>query len=141
MWRSSAEHDLTPQQVIDVDRSLQEIKFQIMAGGTVHGSDAVEAAALQMIDGQTIRHMLQQGLGWELDRAEAERSTLETGMKQNALMTTRPGDIDSADYLAALKQRQTVRLQAATDEVNHARERLAAAGGVIPAAPSPAPTP
>jgi hypothetical protein len=141
MWRSAAERDLTPQQVIDLDRSLQEIKFHVMAGGTVHGSDAVEAAALQMIDGQTVRHVLQQGLGWELDRAEAERSALANGMTQNALMTTRPGDLDSADYLVALKQRQTVRLQAATDEVNHARERLAAAGGVIPAAPSPAPTP
>jgi hypothetical protein len=141
MWRSAAERDLTPEQVKDVDRSLQEIKFHLMAGGTVRGSEAVEAAALQMIDGQTVRHMLQQGLGWELDRAEAERSTLETGMKQNALMTTRPGDTDSADYLVALKERQTVRLKAATEEVDHARERLAAAGGALPPAPSPSPSP
>ncbi len=141
MWRAAAERDLTPEQVKDIDRSLQEMKFHIMAAGTARGSDAVEAATLQMIDGQTVRHVLQQGLGWELDRAEAERSTLETGMKQNALMTTRPGDVDSADYLAALKERQTARLRAATDEVNHARERLAAAGGVVPAEPSPVPSP
>jgi hypothetical protein len=141
MWRSRVERDLTPQQVIDLDRSVQEIKFHIMAGGTASGSEAVEDAARQMMDGQTVRHVLQQGLGWELDRAEAERSTLETGMKQNALMTTRPGDVDSADYLVALKERQTVRLKAATDEVNHARERLAAAGGAAGGSPSPAPSP
>jgi hypothetical protein len=93
----------------------------------------------QMINGLTVRQLLQRGLGWELDRAEAERSALETGMRQNALMTTRPGDTDSSEYLIALKERQTARLRAATDEVNRARERLAAAGGVVPAAPSPAP--
>jgi hypothetical protein len=139
MWRSGAEHDLTPQQVIDLDRSVQEIKFHIMAAGAASGGEAVDAAMRQMINGLTIRQVLQRGLGWELERAEAERSALETGMKNNALMTTRPGDTDSADYLVALKERQTARLRAATDEVNHVRERLAAAGGTIPAAPSPAP--
>jgi len=139
MWRSNVERDLTPQQVVDLDRSVQEIKFHVMAAGAASGSDAVEAAMRQMINGLTVRQLLQRGLGWELDRAEAERSALETGMMQNALMTTRPGDTDSSEYLIALKERQTARLRAATDEVNRARERLAAAGGVVPAAPSPAP--
>jgi hypothetical protein len=139
MWRSNAEHDLAPQQVIYVDRSVQEIKFHIMATGAASGTEAVDAAMRQMINGLTVRELLQKGLGWELERAEAERSALETGMKNNALMTTRPGDTDSAEYLVALKERQAARLRAATDEVNHARERLAAAGGTIPAAPSPAP--
>jgi hypothetical protein len=134
MWRSQAERDLTPQQVLDFDRSVQEIKFHIMATGSASGSDAVAAAMRALIDGQTVRHVLRQGLGWELERAEAERSALEAGMKQNALMTTRPGDADSANYLIDLRQRQTARLRAATEEVAHARERLAAAGG---AAPSP----
>jgi outer membrane murein-binding lipoprotein Lpp len=130
MWRSNVERDLTPQQVVE---------FHVMAAGAASGSDAVEAAMRQMINGLTVRQLLQRGLGWELDRAEAERSALETGMRQNALMTTRPGDTDSSEYLIALKERQTARLRAATDEVNRARERLAAAGGVVPAAPSPAP--
>jgi hypothetical protein len=139
MWRSGAEHDLAPQQVIDLDRSVQEIKFHIMAAGAASGGDAVDAAMRQIVNGLTVRQLLQKGLGWELDRAEAERNALETGMRQNALMTTRPGDTDSAEYLVALKERQTARLRAATDEVNHVRERLAAAGGVVPPAPSPAP--
>lgn len=134
MWRSQAERDLNPQQVLDFDRSVQEIKFKIMATGAASGSEAVATAMRGTIDGQTVRHVLQLGLGFELERAEAERSTLEAGMKQNALMTTRPGDNDSANYLIDLKQRQTARLRAATEEVAHARERLAAAGG---AAPSP----
>jgi phage tail protein X len=140
MWRNDAPRELTERQMADFDRAVQEIRFHVMAQGTASGSDAVQDATLQMIDRQTVRHVLQQGLGWELDRAEAERSTLEAGMKTNAQMRTRPGDTDSADYLTDLRRRQVVRLQAATDEVNRAREGLAATGMAVPPAPSPAPS-
>jgi hypothetical protein len=139
MWRAEAARQLTPSQAADFDRAVQEMRFHIMAAGTASGSRAVEEAVLQMINGQTVRHVLQQGLGWELDRAESERSTLEAGMKTNALMRTRPGDSDSANYLADLRARQVARLQAATEEVNRARESLAATGLAVPPAPSPAP--
>jgi hypothetical protein len=139
MWRNDASHDLSPEQAADFDRALQEIRFHIMAGGTVHGSRDIEDAALQMVNGQTLRHVLQQGLGWELERAEAERSRLEADMKANAQMRTRPDDTDSKDYLTDLRSRQVTRLKAATDEVNHARERLAATGAPVAPAPSPAP--
>jgi hypothetical protein len=139
MWRGDAAHDLSPDQAADLDRALQEIRFHVMAGGTVHGSRDVEDAALQMVNGQTVRHVLQQGLGWELERAEAERSTLEAGMRTNAQMRTRPDDTASQDYLTDLRSRQVARLKAATDEVNHARESLAATGAAVPPAPSPAP--
>jgi len=140
MWRGEASRQLTLRQLDDFDRALQEIRFHVMAAGTASGSKPVEEAMLRMIDGQTLRHVLQQGLGWELERAEAERSTLEAGMHTNALMRTRPGDTDSANYLADLRGRQVKRLKAATDEVNHARESLAATGMPVPASPSPAPS-
>jgi hypothetical protein len=140
MWRGDASRQLTLRQQSDLDLALQEIRFHIMATGAASGSKPVEVAMLQMIDGQTLRHVLQQGLGWELERAQAERSTLEAGMKTNALMRTRPGDTDSANYLTDLRERQVKRLRAATDEVNHARESLAATGLQVPPAPSPAPS-
>jgi hypothetical protein len=133
MWRSKVERDLTVQQVHDFDQATQEIRFHIMADGTASGSDAVAEAMRKAINGQTLRHVLQQGLGWEVQRAEAERSSLEAGMKANAQMRTRPGDTDSANYLSDLHERQATRLAAATEEVRHARERLAAA------APTPSP--
>lgn len=140
MWRNDAPGGLTERQLADFDRAMQEIRFHVMAEGTATGSDAVQDATLQMVDRQTVRHVLQQGLGWELDRAEAERATLEAGMRTNAQMRTRAGDTDSADYLTDLRRRQVVRLKAATDEVNHARESLAATGMAVPPAPSPAPS-
>lgn len=139
MWKGEASRDLSPGQLADFDLATQEMRFHIMASGAATGSAAVEAAMLQMINGQTVRHVLQQGLGWNLERAEAERSTLEAGMRTNAQMRTRPGDTDSANYLVDLRERQVKRLKAATDEVNHARESLAATGASVPPAPSPAP--
>jgi hypothetical protein len=139
MWRSDAQRELSAQQLADFDRATQEIRFHVMADGTATGGAAVQDAMLQMIDRQTVRHVLQQGLGWELDRAEAERSTLEAGMKTNALMRTRPGDTDSSNYLSDLRERQVARLKAATDEVNRTRESLAATGMAVPPAPSPPP--
>ena len=43
-------------------------------------------------------------------------------------MTTRPGDTASANYLSDLRDRQTERLRAATEEVARIRGRLAASG-------------
>jgi hypothetical protein len=141
MWRSATAGRLSPRQLADLDEAVQEIRFHIMAEGKVSGSAAVEDEALHVMEGQTVRRVLRQGLGWELKRASAEKSALEVSMTQNALMRTRPGDTASATYLSDLSDRQAARLKAATDQVNHARERLAAAGGPLEsqdAAPSDA---
>lgn len=128
MWRSGAAGRLTPRQLADLDEAVQEIRFHVMAAGKASGSAAVDAGMLRMIDGGTVRHALQLGLGLELKRARAEKSALEASMARNALMRTRPGDTASANYLSDLSDRQAVRLKAASGQVDHARERLAAAG-------------
>lgn len=126
MWESKVEGDLTPDQAADLKQALQEGRFHIMAEGSVHGSDAIEEALMQAIDGKTLREVILQGLGWGLERSEAERARLEDSLKKNAQMTTRPGDTDSANYLADLHERQVARLEAATEEVKRTRERIAA---------------
>ncbi len=131
MWRSGVAGRLTAQQLADLDEAVQEIRFHVMAEGRVSGSAAVEEEALHVIEGKTVRHVLRQGLGWELRRASAEKAALEVSMNQNALMRTRPGDTASATYLSDLSDRQAARLKAAAEQVNHARERLAAAGGPL----------
>ena len=73
MWRSKAERDLTPQQVLDFDKATQEIRFHIMSTGAASGSEAVAEAMRKEINNQTVRHVLQEGLGWDLERSEAER--------------------------------------------------------------------
>jgi hypothetical protein len=126
MWEAKVEGNLTPEQVADLKASLQEYRFHIMADGTAHGSEAIEAALMDSINGKTLRAVILQGLGWELDRSEAERATLEDSLKKNAQMYTRPGDTASANYLSDLHERQVARLNAAAEEVKKTRDRIAA---------------
>jgi hypothetical protein len=126
MWESKVESTLTPEQTEDLKAALQEGRFHIMAAGTAQGSDGIEAALMDSINGKTLRQVILQGLGWKLDRAEEERARLDDSLKKNAQMTTRPGDVDSAHYLQDLHERQVNRLAAATEEVKKTRERIAA---------------
>jgi hypothetical protein len=126
MWEAKVEGNLTPEQVTDLKAALQEYRFHIMADGTAHGSEAIEAALMDSINGKTLRAVILQGLGWELDRTEAERARLEDSLKKNAQMTTRPGDTASANYLSDLHERQVARLNTAAEEVKKTRDRIAA---------------
>ena len=126
MWETKVESDLTPDQVADLKAALQEGRFHIMSAGEVHGSEAIESAIMDAINGRQLREVIMQGLGWQLDRSESERATLEDSLKKNALMTTRPGDIESKQYLEDLHDRQVTRLAAATEDVKKVRERIAA---------------
>jgi hypothetical protein len=126
MWESKIESDLTPEQVADLKAALQEGRFHIMVAGQVHGSEAIESALMDTINGRQLREVIIQGLGWQLDRADAERATLEDSLKKNALMTTKPGDIESKQYLEDLHDRQVTRLAAATEDVRKVKERIAA---------------
>jgi hypothetical protein len=137
--RAEAQQVLKPEQMEDFDKAIQEIKLHIMAEGTAHGSDAVAEAMYEKVNGHTLRSIIQMGLEAEYQRAEFERSTLEKSMATNALMRTRPGDNESATYLSDLRERQTARLKAATDEVKHVKERLAASGDPVDV-PTPTPT-
>jgi hypothetical protein len=126
IWESKAESNLLPEQVADLKQALQEYRFHIMAAGTAHGGEAIEADLLQEIDGKTLRAVILTGLGWGLDRSDAERAQLDDSLKKNAQMTTRAGDTASANYLSDLHERQVNRLAAATEEVRKTRERITA---------------
>lgn len=141
MWKSRAGGGLSALQQADMDQAVQEIRFHVMAEGKVTGRDAVEGATLQAMDERTVRYVLQLGLGWELQRAEAERSAIQAAMGANALLRTRPGDRESAAYLSDLHERQVIRLRAATEEVRRTRERLSAAGMPAASAARASPSP
>jgi hypothetical protein len=132
MWRSKTEAELAPEQVEDLKQALQEMRFHIMAEGKSHGSEAIEDALMLEIDAQTLRQVVLRGLGYGLDRAEAERSALDDSLKKNAQMYTHPGDTASAGYLSDLRGRQVERLKAATEQVAKTRARLAANQAPMP---------
>ena len=128
MWRSHAASSLSPEQLADLDEAVQAIRIRVMSVGQTSGSEWIEAEALKIVDGKTVREVLRMGLGWKLELTVAERSALKYALGNNALMRTNPGDAASARYLADLHDRQAARLEAALREEAGIRARLAASG-------------
>lgn len=128
MWQSRLASRMTPGQVETMNKALQEMRFHIMSAERTSGSEFIERALVDETNGRTLREIERMGLAWELERAQAEWAVLNDSLIKNSLMTTRPGDMDSADYLKSLHERQLARLHAAADEVALTKARLAATG-------------
>jgi hypothetical protein len=128
MWQSRLASRLTPDQIETMNKALQEMRFHIMSAERTSGSEFIERTLVEETNGRTLREIERLGLGWELERAQAEWAALDDSLIKNSLMTTRPGDTDSADYLKSLHERQVARLHAAAAEVALTKARLAATG-------------
>jgi len=128
MWRSHAAADMSPEQVSDFDEAVQAIRIRVMSVGNTTGSEWIEAEMLKLVNGKTVRDVIGTGLSWKLELTVAEREVLEDSLRKNALMRTRPGDTESARYLADLHDRQAARLEAALREEAQIRSSLAACG-------------
>jgi len=137
MWKASASQRLSPEQLADFNEAYQEIKFEIMAEGTASGGPAEEAAALEKVNGKTVRSVLQLGLGRELRRLEYEQNQRLQSIKFNAGIATRPDDTRSQRYLEEIHEHQLQRLRDEALEIERVKARLAAAG---PVSDAPAPT-
>src|SRR5580698_10297562 len=109
MWRNKAADRLDPAQMAEFDEAVREIRYKAMTVGTASGTEAVEEAAREVINGRTARDVMEMGLEWELSRLEAERWELGTASSGNAHARTKPGDTDSANYLQEIVQRQDAR--------------------------------
>src|SRR6185503_560377 len=92
MWRASVSDQLSREQWKLFDRSMQELKFKIMANGDAHGSVAIDEAFRSRIDGQTLYGVIQTGLQLRLNRFLSEKAELEKYVTMNARLRTREGD-------------------------------------------------
>jgi hypothetical protein len=126
MWESQARDRLGPERMADFDEALQELRFRTMADGKATGGDEIDEAIRAVIDGRSVRYVLELGLGWELSQLKVEHSQLDFAMRQNAWLRIRPGDAESAEYLYDLRQRQEARLKAANDRIELIQRKLVA---------------
>jgi hypothetical protein len=125
---------LSPEQVQDLDNALQELKFKFMSQGA-SGTTAIDTALNDLVNGKTVRQVLELGLSAKLERLEQQRTALTTMIGQNAMLVTRDGDGSSADYLKRKRDEQTAKRDAIDKEMDGVRERMRAAG-ITPPAPS-----
>jgi hypothetical protein len=128
IWKSNAIGSLSDQQLTDFNEAFQEIKFGIMAQGTAKGALEIEQAALEAVNGRTVRSILETGLDSELQRLQSEKAERLSSMRSNARMTTRPGDTDSQLYLTRLHDRQLALLDEEALQIARVKSRLVAAG-------------
>jgi hypothetical protein len=111
MWRANIARRQTTQERRELDDMIQELKFSVMLKGTATGSEAIEEAVREEINGRTLREILLKGHQYKRGRLLTEKSRLEVFIKDNASLRTRPGDTASADYLRRIREQQTAKLE------------------------------
>ncbi|HEY5079222.1 MAG TPA: hypothetical protein VII43_05220 [Opitutaceae bacterium] len=126
MWKNKAADHLDAAQMADFEEAVREFKYEAMAKGAASGSEAVGEAALQAVNGHTVRDVMEMGLGWELSRLQAERRAQGTAASGNARARTKPGDTASAEFLQDLVQRQEARVREMDKEIASVRRKLVA---------------
>ncbi len=124
LWRSKVGDSLSAREWALFDRSIQEIKFKIMTEGKVSGSEAIERAMRESIDGKRLYDVVQDGLRYRLNRLVSEKSRLEAVITENTRLHTRPGDEKSAQVLADGRRSQGTRLDKLQNEITEAEEDL-----------------
>lgn len=124
MWRAQVGSDFAPAEWHDFDAALQEIRFQITADYQATGSEAVDAALRERINGQAVRAVLVMGTRARLRRLQGDRSELEHFLAENATLRTRPDDRESMAYLRAVHDRQAAQLVEIKTEIAIQEARL-----------------
>jgi hypothetical protein len=130
MWRAHIAARQTPQERRELDDMIQELKFSVMLKGTATGSEAIDEAVREEIDGVTLRDVLLKGHEAERRRLLVEKARLEACIDANAQRRTRPGDVASAGYLDHLREQQMARLEAIDLDLGIAHERMNKPGDV-----------
>jgi hypothetical protein len=129
IWRAQIAEKQTPQERQELAEMIQEVNYWVTTNGIATGSVAVEEAVRAEIDGITVRELLRKGYEAKRQRLDLEKVRLEDDVATNSRLQTRPGDTDSADYLARVRQEQTNRLDKTIRELRFINKRLDELGG------------
>ena len=129
-WRSSAAEKLPAETCRDFDDIVQEMKFNVMANQQASGSAGIDDATRAKLHGRTVSEILAAGYQMKIARLESERNELESFIKSNATLRTRPGDTASADFLADKSRRQSKQLDALVTQWKLAKEKQALLLGI-----------
>jgi hypothetical protein len=129
MWRAQLAEKQTPQERQELAETIQEVNYWVTTNGIATGSVAVDEAVRAEIDGVTVRELLLKGYEAKRQRLDLEKVRLEDDVATNSQLQTRPGDTDSADYLARVRQEQTDRLDKTIRDLRVINKRLDELGG------------
>jgi hypothetical protein len=112
-----------PAERTEFAEALQELKFQAMAGGGKSNADLSSDLRAQ-VAGWTVRDVLVLGLTIKADRKQEEEKALRRSMRRNQRLRTKPGDTDSAGFLASVHTTQAQQLATLQAEIGRIEARL-----------------
>lgn len=133
-WRAHVASDSGVEMRRRVEDALQEIRLKVagdrelkraMGEPVVRGSEELDEAVRQRVDGRPLREVLQLGCELRLRRLQEELAGLEDALGKNAQLVTRPGDLDSKHHLDGLRERQHVRVEKYREDLAATERELA----------------
>lgn len=113
----------SPEERTEFARALQELKFQALANDAQPGPET-SAAIRDQIAGWTVRDVLVLGLTIKADRKHEEEKALLRSIRRNRRLRTKPGDTESATFLASVNENQDKQLAALRAEIAALESRL-----------------
>lgn len=133
-WRAHLTSDSSAETHQRVERALQEIRTAAAAerelkrtrGAPISpGSDAIDEAVRERVDGRVLREVVQLGFELRVNRLKMELAALDDLVDKNALLLTKPGDIAARRHLDELRGRQIGRIEKYRADVAAAERELA----------------
>ncbi len=139
MWRARIADRLDATQAQELDAMVEEIRLGIMVEGRATGSEAIDEALRQQIDGRTLREVLVSGYEKKWQRLDLEKVRTEEFADKDAQLRFKPGDEESRAYIDGVVGKMKTRLAEIALEMETIDRRLKELGGPKPvAAPRPA---
>jgi hypothetical protein len=125
LWRADHLGVLMPEDRSWFNVAIQEFKFQVMLSGKATGSEAVDAAMREKINGRKLIDVMREGLQAYLKRKTADKDDLERAILINSKLHIPPGDEEKAKELAEFQENLRNRLARLKEEVAAAETAIA----------------
>jgi hexokinase len=116
-WRADTDSSLTREEWGWFDVAIQEFKFQVMLGRQTTGSEAIDAAVCEKINGRKLGDVMRDGLQAYLKRKTTDKDQLEQAIRTNSKLRIPPGDEAKARELADFQENLQQRLAKLKEEV------------------------
>ncbi len=124
MWKNDVDPSLTEEQRKELADAEYEIKLGIQIKSDSGGSDGIDAAYYEAIDGRPLRDVLRQGLNGKIDRLQREAAAYGKALDHDVYIEAWETDLPSADYLKTEIAGKRDALQRNQDVIESARKQV-----------------
>jgi len=139
MWRTRIADRLQAAEKEELDAMVEEVRLGIMVGGKASGSDAINDALRQEIDGRTVREVLADGCGKKWQRLDLEKRRMDELIERDSHLRFKEGDTESRAFVDEQVGKMKLRSAEIALELQTVERRLTELG--VTRRPEPIPEP